>query len=66
VDIAGARFLKQLFIDLKKKKMSLKIAEARSEVRDILRSENLEDLLGHISRFVSVDDLVVEATKKET
>ena len=65
VDIAGARFLKQLFIDLKKKKMSLKIAEARSEVRDILRSENLEDLLGHISRFVSVDDLVVEATKKE-
>lgn len=66
VDIAGARFLKQLFIDLKKKKMSLKIAEARSEVRDILRSENLEDLLGHISRFISVDDLVVEATKKET
>jgi high affinity sulfate transporter 1 len=64
VDIAGARFLKQLFIDLKKKKMSLKIAEARSEVRDILRSENLEDLLGHISRFVSVDDLVVDATKQ--
>jgi SulP family sulfate permease len=62
VDIAGARFLKQLFIDLKAKNISFKIAEARSEVRDILRSENLEDLLGHISRFVSVDDLVVEAT----
>lgn len=61
VDIAGARFLKQLFIDLKKKKIALKIAEARSEVRDTLRSENLEDLLGHISRSVSVDDLVVEA-----
>jgi len=66
VDIAGARFLKQLFIDLKAKKISLKIAEARSEVRDTLRSENLEDLLGHISRFVSVDDLVVEATKKNS
>jgi high affinity sulfate transporter 1 len=64
VDIAGARFLKQLFIDLKAKDISLKIAEARSEVRDTLRSENLEDLLGHISRFVSVDDLVVEATKQ--
>jgi high affinity sulfate transporter 1 len=62
VDIAGARFLKQLYIDLKRKNISLKIAEARSEVRDILRSENLEDLLGHISRFVSVDDLVVQAT----
>lgn len=64
VDIAGARFLKQLFIDLKARKILLKIAEARSEVRDTLRSENLEDLLGHISRFVSVDDLVVEATKQ--
>ncbi|WP_264565961.1 SulP family inorganic anion transporter [Flavobacterium sp. N3904] len=64
IDIAGARFLKQLFIDLKAKNISLKIAEARSEVRDTLRSENLEALLGHISRSVSVDDLVVEATKK--
>jgi SulP family sulfate permease len=63
IDISGARFLKQLFIDLKAKNISLKIAEARSEVRDILRDENLESLLGHISRFVSVDDLVVEATK---
>ena len=66
VDIAGARFLKQLFKDLKAKKITLKIAEARSEVRDTLRYENLEDLLGHISRFVSVDDLVVEATKKNS
>lgn len=64
IDIAGARFLKQLFTDLKERNISLKIAEARSEVRDILRSENLEEILGHISRFVSVDDLVVKATKK--
>jgi len=42
----------------------LKIAETRSEVRDTLRSENLEDLLRHIGRFVSVDDLDIEATKK--
>ncbi|PJJ10047.1 high affinity sulfate transporter 1 [Flavobacterium sp. 1] len=61
IDIAGARFLKQLFIDLKSRNISLKIAEARSEVRDALRSENLETLLGHISRSVSVDDLVVSA-----
>nr|WP_315197745.1 SulP family inorganic anion transporter [uncultured Flavobacterium sp.] len=61
IDITGARFLKQLFIDLKSRNISLKIAEARSEVRDALRSENLEALLGHISRSVSVDDLVVSA-----
>jgi SulP family sulfate permease len=63
IDIAGARFLKQLFVDLKAKNISLKIAEARSEVRDSLRAEGLEMLLGHISRTVSVDDLVVSAIK---
>ncbi|REG92205.1 SulP family inorganic anion transporter [Flavobacterium aquicola] len=64
IDIAGARFLKQLFIDLKSKNISLKVAEARSEVRDTLRAEGLEELLGHISRGVSVDDLVVSAIQK--
>jgi SulP family sulfate permease len=59
IDISGARFLKQLFNDLNSKHISLKIAEARSEVRDSLRAEGLEMLLGHISRIVSVDDLVV-------
>lgn len=65
VDISGVRFLKQMFNDLKAKNISFKIAEARSEVRDILRAEKMESVLGHISRFVSVDDLVVEATKEK-
>ena len=63
IDISGARLLKRLFTDLKAKGINLKIAEARSEVRDKLRAENLEDLLGHISRFVSVDDLVNKVEK---
>ncbi|HQK39802.1 MAG TPA: sodium-independent anion transporter, partial [Flavobacterium alvei] len=66
VDISGTRFLKNLFNDLKAKNIALKIAEARSEVRDIMRSENLEELLGHISRFISVDDLVTESTKNNS
>ncbi|PVX45797.1 high affinity sulfate transporter 1 [Flavobacterium sp. 103] len=65
IDIAGARFLKHLFVDLKAKNISLKIAEARSEVRDSLRAEGLEMLLGHISRATSVDDLVVSAVKNK-
>lgn len=65
IDIAGARFLKHLFIDLKAKNISLKIAEARAEVRDSLRAEGLEVLLGHISRSVSVDDLVVGAVQNK-
>jgi len=63
IDIAGARFLKHLFYDLKARHITLQIAEARSEVRDSLRAENLEALLGHISRAVSVDDLVVSAVQ---
>ena len=63
IDLAGVRFFKQFFMDLKAKNISLKVTEARAEVRDNLRAEGLEVLLGHISRSVSVDDLVVEATK---
>ncbi|KAF2336562.1 SulP family inorganic anion transporter [Flavobacterium daemonense] len=65
VDIAGARFLKNLFFDLSARNITLKIAEARSEVRDSLRAENLEFFMGRISRSVSVDDLVVQASQKE-
>lgn len=64
IDISGARFFRRLTDDLNAKGVTLQIAEAHSEVRDMLRSENLEELLGHISRFVSVDDLVKEAEKK--
>jgi len=65
IDITGARFLKQLFTDLEAKNISLKIAEARAEVRDNLRAEGLEMLLGHISRATSVDDLVVSAVQNK-
>jgi hypothetical protein len=38
--------------------ISLRIAEAHAQVRDILRAEEIDHLLGHISRKVSVDDFV--------
>jgi hypothetical protein len=58
VDIAGAKLIKRLYLDLRSKGISLKIAEAHASVRDMLRAEEIEYLLGHISRKVSVDDLV--------
>jgi MFS superfamily sulfate permease-like transporter len=58
VDIAGAKLIKRLYLDLRSKGISLKIAEAHASVRDMLRGEEIEYLLGHISRKVSVDDLV--------
>jgi SulP family sulfate permease len=58
VDIAGAKLIKRLYLDLKIKGIELKIAEAHASVRDMLRAEEVEHLLGHISRKLSVDDLV--------
>jgi len=64
VDVSGARLLKRLYTDLKSKNITLKIAEARSEVRDMLRAEHLEALVGRINRFESVEDVVEESLKK--
>jgi sulfate permease, SulP family len=58
IDISGARLIKKLYLDLKSRGIMLKIAEAHAGVRDILRAEELEELTGHISRKISVNDLV--------
>jgi len=58
VDREGAKLIKRLYEDLKAKEISLRIAEAHADVRDMLRSEEIEHLLGHISRKVSIDELV--------
>ena len=64
VDIAGARLIKKLYIDLEAKGISLKISDAHASVRDILRIEEIDDLLGHISRKISLDELVNETVTK--
>jgi len=61
VDIAGAKLIKSLYLDLKAKGIKLKIAEPLSRVRDILRAEELEELMGHISRKISLEELVDES-----
>ena len=64
VDISGARLIKKLYLDLQSMGISFKIAEAHAGVRDLLRTEDVEFLLGHISRKVTVDDLVNEVAEK--
>ena len=60
VDREGAKLIKRFYQDLKGKGIAFRIAEAHSGVRDMLRSEEIEPLLGHISRKVSIDDAVNE------
>jgi len=61
VDTSGAKLIKKLYQNLIARGIELKIAEAHSEVRDILRLEEIEHLLGHISRRDTVHDIIVAA-----
>ncbi|MFN8259155.1 MAG: SulP family inorganic anion transporter [Bacteroidales bacterium] len=58
VDSSGARFIKKLYYDLSELGITLHVAEAHAEVRDILRVEGIEHLLGHISRKNSLHEIV--------
>jgi MFS superfamily sulfate permease-like transporter len=60
IDVAGSKMLLSLSNDLKGKKINLKIVEALSGVREILRKLGMEEIIGHISRKVLVNDVVQE------
>jgi SulP family sulfate permease len=62
IDSSGARLIKRLYLNLESRGIAFKVAEAHSEVRDILRFEDIEHLLGHVSRRDSVHDIVVHFT----
>ncbi len=64
VDRAGAKMIGQLYMDLKAKGILLRIANARAGVRDILRNEEIDQLIGRVSRKVSLNDIVDEELKK--
>ncbi|NMC40519.1 MAG: sulfate permease, partial [Bacteroidales bacterium] len=61
IDSSGARLIKRLHQNLKEKGIEFKVAEAHSEVRDILRLEEVEHLLGHVSRRDTLHEVVVTA-----
>jgi high affinity sulfate transporter 1 len=58
IDSSGARLIKKLYENLEPKGVIFKVAEAHSEARDILRFEEIEHLLGHVSRRDSLHDVV--------
>jgi high affinity sulfate transporter 1 len=58
IDVPGARMLKRLHQELNEQQIEFKIAEAHGPVRDMLRSEELESLVGTITRRVALADMV--------
>ncbi|MCX6160322.1 MAG: SulP family inorganic anion transporter [Ignavibacteriae bacterium] len=65
VDMAGARIIKRLYLNLKAKGISLRIVDAYAGVRDMLRSEDLEHLLGRISRMDTINEIVEDCVNKQ-
>jgi len=61
IDSSGARLIKRLYENLKARGVEFKVAEAHSEVRDTLRYEEIEHLLGHVSRRDTLHDVIVTA-----
>jgi high affinity sulfate transporter 1 len=61
IDSSGARMIKRLYVNLEEKALKLKLVEAHSQVRDILRVEEIEQLFGHVSRRDDLNDVVLAA-----
>jgi MFS superfamily sulfate permease-like transporter len=60
VDMPGARMLLSLQAELAKRSIPLRLVEARSSVRDMLRTEGLEEKVGRIDRFTDLAEAIEE------
>jgi SulP family sulfate permease len=58
VDMTGARMLLTLHAELAKRGIAFRLVEARSTVRDMLRVEGVEKVVGHIDRFTTLADAI--------
>jgi sulfate permease, SulP family len=58
VDMAGARMFLALHSELAKRGVDFRLVEARSGVRDMLRTEGVEDRIGRIDRFTMLADAI--------
>jgi MFS superfamily sulfate permease-like transporter len=58
VDVAGARMLRRLHVELAGTGIGFRVVGAHGEVRDRLRFEKLEDWVGPINRHVSLGEAV--------
>lgn len=64
IDSSGARLIERLHGELSKRGVVLKLANAHSTVRDVLRKEDVECLFGHIGRRDTLLDVVNSITEK--
>jgi MFS superfamily sulfate permease-like transporter len=65
IDMAGAHTFLTLKAELAKRDIAFRIVEARSTVRDMLRTEGVEEKVGRIDRFTMLAD-AIDAFQNET
>jgi len=58
IDLAGAHMLHQLYLDLERRGVALRILGAHGRVRDLLRAEGIGEKVGGLDRFVTLHDLL--------
>lgn len=58
VDIAGARMLLGLGAELERRGIALRLADARSSVREMLRTEGVEERFGRLDRSMTLADAI--------
>lgn len=60
IDVAGADMLEELHKELESRNIKLRIVEARSKPRDLLRAVGLEEQVGYLGRHMSVEQAIAE------
>jgi anti-anti-sigma factor len=60
IDVAGADMLAELHKELQSQGAQLRIVEARSKARDLLRAVGLEEQVGYLGRHMSIEQALVE------
>lgn len=64
IDTSGAKLIKKIYMELKVRGISFRIAEAHAVVRDTLRAEDCEHLFGHIGRRDSLQEVITLAIEQ--
>lgn len=58
IDAAGAQMLARLEEKLERENIQFRVVEAHAEVRDILRATGISEILGGVSRYTALADVV--------
>lgn len=58
VDVAGARMLLGLGAELDRRGIALRLVDARSSVREMLRTEGVEERFGRLDRSMALTDVI--------